>query len=334
MQTAVIPGAGHWVAEEAHAECTWATAAGCHAVSPAATARIRRGRESPSSSAFSRKPATPRARASRAAAADNEPVSTMTRTSGCVASNARVASRPDIRGMTRSIRTTSGSVRTAASTTSEPSTHSATTWMSAVPAKMSPSALRTSGWSSAMRTLIMRAPAVSRPPATGCRGCPQAAAPHRLSQPGDGGSIGPPSYGEFQRAEVTLSSPRGGHGRRGHDDADTQCPGGPRRTDRSLLPPPTDPLGRRPVAAPGPPRGGTQCTTDPRPRDAPCSGTDHRLLDLLVDLALDDRARHDEFLDPGDCPVAAPTFASAAPVGDARTPPRTTHAYSLPARAR
>src|SRR3954447_5864060 len=123
------------------------------------------------------------------------------------------------------------------------------------------------------------------------------------------------------------------------DDADTttrthsaQAP--PRRTDRSLLPPPTDPLGRRPVAAPGPPRGGTQRTTDPRPRDAACSGTDPRLLDLLVDLALDHRARHDELLDPGDCPVAAPTFASAAPAGDARTPPRTSHAYSLPARAR
>src|SRR3954449_1881198 len=81
----------------------------------------------------------------------------------------------------------------------------------------------------------------------------------------------------------------------------------PRRTDLSPLPPPTDPLGRRPVAAPRPPRGGTQCTTDPRPRDAACSGTDHRLLDLLVDLALDDRARHDQFLDPGHCPVAAPT---------------------------
>src|SRR3954449_2802966 len=153
---------------------------------------------------------------------------------------------------------------------------------------------------------------------------------HPHCQPGVRGSSGPPSYGSpsdprqpsSARAVVRL-------GRRGHS-----AQAAPRRTDRSPLPPPTYPLGRRPVAAPRPPRGGTQCTTDPRPRHAPCPGTDHRLFDLLVDLALDDRARHDEFLDPGDCPVAAPTFASAAPAGDAWTPPRTAHAYSLPALAR
>src|SRR4051794_11173192 len=207
--------------------------------------------------------------------------------------------------------------------------------MSAVPAKMSPSALRTSGWSSAMRTLIMRAPAVSRPPATGCRwgssGCDTVPAESARRRGvhwtpklwGVSASRGDPQ--QPARSSRTTRTRRRGH---------TVPRRPPRRMDRSRLPLPTDPLGRRPVAAPRPPRGGTQCTTDPRPRDAPCSGTDHRLLDLLVDLALDDRARHDEFLDPGDCPVAAPTFASAAPAGNARTPPRTTHAYSLPALAR
>jgi len=88
---------------------------------------------------------------------------------------------------------------------------------------------------------------------------------------------------------------------------------------------PTGPLGCPPVATPRPPRRGAQRTADPRPRDAPRSGTDDGLLDLLIDRALDDRSRRDQLLDPGHRPVAAPTTAHARTGPAASVSPRTTH---------
>ena len=86
-------------------------------------------------------------------------------------------------------------------------------------------------------------------------------------------------------------------------------------------------LGCQAQATPCAPWSADQRTCDARPRDSPRSGTHDRLLDLLVDPALDGRARHDQFLYPRHRPLAS----YGVPRPDAPVIPRTAHA-DKPAR--